>query len=456
MNSTLIFNQITTLLSIIGAGSIIALLLGRWLARPRPRITLIQVEPGTGTMRLSKAAIGEERGPKAVIGKELGTETRWGSKASTVGVSSDIVQLSVQFRLANKGLDAEADPIGLYNFFLIAKSGSQDLQKALHKTKALLEDLNGNHSNINRMRIMMRLLDDDLLSFFLMTSIETNELILTEPKLPPMGEDMNEERFHLEVERWDHRDGINEYMIVVYPSPVYRKQIVSLRGPLLDVEAKRCESLAKMIECGDCEGLTASLNFIINRLREQHEIADQLVDSIQPLIQSISWQVEVVAYNKGDRAVLLSPYAVLITKGHQELPYLPLTALEESKDAKSKEKKDNSQRGELDENSFARYIVLEPQKVTQITFLADIPDNEEKNYSQLGQAYSARILDCSIIVKREDIRNWRGGPITLRSPWTSFGERIAEDRRKEIVALADRATLRQEGIAGFTRVRQDS
>ena len=356
-----------------------------------------------------------------------------------------------KFRFIRGSLDEEADPSELRDLFLAAKEGSHDLLKALNRAKIVLEGLNCNNSHVSRMRIIKHLFNDWPLRIILVNGIETNELILPEPKLSPASE----KHFHLEVERQpDPNDSRSQLIIVEYPSPEYKRQLFRLAAPVLDVEEKRRESLVKMIRYCDCDGLRESLTFVINTLREQHEIAEQLVENVQPLIQSIYWQVEVVASNRGERTVLLSPYAVLITKGSHDLPYLPLTALEEQEGTKPKEKKDDSQKGELDENSFARNIVLEPQKVKQIRFLADIPDNEAMNYSKLGVAYSARILDCSIIVKREDVRNWRGDLIILRSSWIAFGGKIAEESRKKIVDLAYQTTFWQRITTSFTRVWQ--
>lgn len=441
MNLTILWNAATTLLTLIGIGSIIGgiivLFVGRWLSRGRPQISLIQVESGTRTRRNVKAEPGEK---PAEIG------ARRGSKTSTVQISDTIIQASEKFIFFGRALEEEIDLRELGDFFSIAKGGAHDLQEALTKAEVLYGNLDHNNSEKTQTRVMKRLLADSLLNVILTNGIRSDDL-----KLPPVSK----ERAHPFVVEIQTDIAVNHdaYIFVDYPSPNYQMETIRLRTPFLSTDKDRYIPLIEMIKHCDCLGLEQSLKFIIDKLREQQEIANQLINDIEPRIQSIYWQVEVIAHNRGDRTVLLSPYAALITKSPHELPLLPLTALENKRETNPKETKGNVQKEDENEDEFAKNIVLKPQKIRTIRFLADLPGSAADNYSKLADTYNAGIIDCSIILKREDIRDWQGHPLTLRSDWVEFGNKIADNRRKEIVEIAQQTTLRQ---SKKSRSRQDS
>src|SRR5262249_48950151 len=126
----------------------------------------------------------------------------------------------------------------------------------------------------------------------------------------------------------------------VIEDPDHNRHGIDYPVIVLDYEKQRLDSFVEIVKYCDSAGLKQALTFAKNNLREQRDLAEQLMDAIQPLVQSTYWQLDVMVANRGDRIVLLSPYAVLTTKGgHRQFPPLPLTVSPTQEGAK--ESQDN-------------------------------------------------------------------------------------------------------------------
>jgi hypothetical protein len=369
-NIPLVGQVIIEVLSIIGFSGIVGLLFGRWLARGHPRIFLIGVEPATG---------------EKLKGVNDGTES--------VMVSQDIVQLYSKFDWANSSLDdGKADFAQLREIFSNAQEFSDLELKALKKAETLLGDLEKNGQEENRIRIMREFLNDSLIRLILMDGVDTNALIFSQMS--------DESSSTLLVEKKTDFSG-HDVIAIQYPFSETRQQLEANQQFLLfrqdmrqlDSEVERRNSFVAMIRSCNYTGLEEALTFVIKYLREQYRIADQLAKSIGGLIQKTYWQVDVMAANTGERIVLLSPYAQLITRGSRgsyERLSLPLTFLssrradsklesveQEGTEADSVRQRKESKGGEQSKRYEAKKsIALKAGDATQITFLADVRDND--------------------------------------------------------------------------------
>lgn len=411
MGNISLLGQIMAFLSAMGFGGIIGALFGRWLTRGHPRVSLIGVETGMGIYPIARSK--PVKVPEDAI--KLSRNSQWGiniDDVTTIGELSAVISSTKQF---------------------ISNS-----EKILRETGSFLKEISKNGVDSQEMiTIIQQLLDNEIVHAAILNGLSTNKLT------PRSINRKNQVALHVE-KAINRADNNTPYFVIQFPDGKKKGIGYNSRG-YLDSNMEHLTAFMDVIRYCDHEGIKNTLNYVKDLLSDQCDLARKIREILQPFIQSTYWQIEVIVANRGDRTVLLSPYAVLTTKGTRHpLINLPLTALlttpEEAETNKDSQINPAEQDNEPEHSS--KYLVLAPQSAHQITFLSDDEVDNKGKYSELHAIYDAGVLECAIVLKREDIHGWRGNSIALRSSWVSFGKGFTKKLRNEIDALAGHRILR--------------
>ncbi|MER7480444.1 hypothetical protein ABTX60_22880 [Streptomyces sp. NPDC126510] len=358
----------------IALGGIGGILLGRWLGRAHPRISLISIRKGRG-----------ETEPVEVP-PEIVTATRefvWGKRLAEVSKYGEILRLrsSVQ-----EFVDKIAPTI---------KETAGDLGNEIRMARSREE----------KVRVLEKLVSTEMA-----TEIASG-LRRLQFSLPTQEHPQGDEHF---VETSETTIDGKPAIVVAFPTS---ERAFKSKGAPTTFGLDRIRPFIAAVKYFDQDALCQCLEYANRSLQQEISQAEALIPKIDGLLESDQFILEVAITNHGDRLAILSPYAALKTSGGRISP-LVLRA--------SGIRRDDENVTDLSE--LSAYISVDPQSVKKYVFVSDPLDG-----SPLRAAYDSGLLECSVVASRE---SRRGRMKKVTSPTVAFGAGLSDTLRTDAVTNA--------------------
>jgi hypothetical protein len=222
-----------------------------------------------------------------------------------------------------------------------------------------------------------------------------------------------------------------------FPTATVRVSFAEYFAPA--AEMAKVLPLIEAVSRFDEGALLACVEYAERTFQTDADQAHPIIAEMDEILKRASWGTEAVLVNRGDRALVIHAYGVLITRGTQRnIPPLPLRITEVLAD----EAATAPDAAPSSTPQSSAYLSVPPQTTVRLRFESDADDAQDSP-AALEAVFDTDLLDCALVL----LRQGRAFPSRKRmqSGWVRFGKGLEVDQSRLVLEAAKRSSRGRKG-----------